>query len=99
MVLYDISILNISDAMKHSTIVNRPSARSKINVNHLSLFYRWMNILFEVADLDRASPGTVGRCGIIYMESASLGWRPYKQSFLELLPTSVFAADLVIEIF
>ena len=56
---------------------------------------RWMNILFEVADLDRASPGTVGRCGIIYMESASLGWRPYKQSFLELLPTSVFAPDLV----
>ena len=55
-----------------------------------------MNILFEVADLNCASPGTVGRCGIIYMESSSLGWRPYKQSFLELLPTSVFAPDLVL---
>ena len=59
-------------------------------------FCRWMNILFEVSDLDYASPGTVGRCGIIYMESASLGWRPYKQSFLELLPSSVFAPDQVI---
>ena len=54
-----------------------------------------MNILFEVADLNCASPGTVGRCGIIYMEASSLGWRPYKQSFLESLPTSVFAPDLV----
>ena len=55
-----------------------------------------MNILFEVSDLDQASPGTVGRCGIIYMETASLGWRPFKQSLLELLPSSVFAPDQVI---
>ena len=58
-----------------------------------------MNILFEVADLHKASPGTVGRCGIIYMECSSLGWRPLKQSFLENLPTTVFAADVVIHIF
>ena len=57
-----------------------------------------MNILFEVADLHKASPGTVGRCGIIYMETSSLGWRPLKQSFLDNLPTTMFASDVVIHI-
>ena len=55
-------------------------------------------MLFEVSDLHSASPGTVGRCGIIYMETASLGWRPLEKSFLEGLPTSVFAPDQVIYI-
>ena len=57
-----------------------------------------MNILFEVADLNKASPGTVGRCGIIFLEPTSLGWRPLKQSFLDILPTSIFAADQIASI-
>jgi dynein heavy chain len=54
-----------------------------------------MTMMFEVADLAVASPATVSRCGMVYVEPVSLGLAPYFQSWLNTLPPKVAANENV----
>ncbi|ESO02274.1 hypothetical protein HELRODRAFT_188646 [Helobdella robusta] len=54
-----------------------------------------MNMIFEPADLEQASPATVSRCGMIYLEPLQLGWMPFKDSYLEHVFPKAAEADHV----
>ncbi|KAB1258580.1 Dynein heavy chain 14; axonemal [Camelus dromedarius] len=41
-----------------------------------------IRVIFEVDSLSQASPATVGRCAMVYMDPVDLGWEPYVKSWL-----------------
>ncbi|XP_065895241.1 dynein axonemal heavy chain 1-like isoform X2 [Dysidea avara] len=45
-----------------------------------------MTMMFEVQDLAVASPATVSRCGMVYLEPSILGLTPFVTCWLEQLP-------------
>ena len=55
-----------------------------------------MKMMFEVADLAVASPATVSRCGMVYMEPESMGLSPLVSSWLNTLPEKVKGSKFIV---
>ena len=49
-------------------------------------FTEQMKMMFEVEDLNEASPATVSRCGMVYVSPNKLGWQVLTHSWVEQLP-------------
>lgn len=45
-----------------------------------------MTMMFEVEDLEEASPATVSRCGMVYMEPESMGLEHLFESYVNTWP-------------
>ena len=56
-----------------------------------------MTMMFEVEDLAVASPATVSRCGMVYMEPESLGLGVLVTSWLNTIPEKVAANKFIVQ--
>jgi len=43
----------------------------------------WMRMIFEISHLKNASPATVSRAGIIFINESDLGWTPFKDKWIQ----------------
>eukprot|EP00163_Fabomonas_tropica_P031151 TRINITY_DN730_c1_g2_i2.p1 TRINITY_DN730_c1_g2~~TRINITY_DN730_c1_g2_i2.p1 ORF type:complete len:4514 (+),score=1634.66 TRINITY_DN730_c1_g2_i2:234-13775(+) len=56
----------------------------------------WMRLVFEIANLTYATPATVSRAGILYINESDLGWNPYVQSWIDRRENSTERSNLVV---
>lgn len=62
----------------------------------------WVHVIFEVQDLAQASPATVSRCGMVYVDPTELGWIPLVKSWrsnISFLHLCEELQDFVMELF
>lgn len=55
-----------------------------------------MRLLFEISNLKHATPATVSRAGILYINPGDLGWNPFVTSWVETRSSSTEKANLTI---
>ncbi|KAJ8290699.1 hypothetical protein GJAV_G00016460 [Gymnothorax javanicus] len=55
-----------------------------------------MRLLFEISHLRAATPATVSRAGILYVNPQDLGWNPYVASWIDTRPHQSERANLTI---
>lgn len=66
---------NMNSVMDDNKLLTLPNSERIRVQNHCKL-------LFEVADLQYASPATISRCGMVYVDSRNLGYSPFVSSWL-----------------
>ncbi|XP_071447818.1 dynein beta chain, ciliary [Hetaerina americana] len=55
-----------------------------------------MRLLFEISNLRTATPATVSRAGILYINPQDLGWNPFVTSWIETRSSSSERSNLVL---
>ena len=55
-----------------------------------------MRLIFEISNLRTATPATVSRAGILYLNPGDLGWNPYVTSWVETRESQAEKASLTI---
>ncbi|KAJ1557345.1 Dynein heavy chain 10, axonemal, partial [Nowakowskiella sp. JEL0078] len=66
---------NMNSVMDDNKLLTLPNGERIRLQKHVAL-------LFEVGDLQYASPATVSRCGMVYLDPKNLGYKPYYQKWV-----------------
>uniref|UniRef100_A0A8D2LM47 Dynein axonemal heavy chain 14 n=1 Tax=Varanus komodoensis TaxID=61221 RepID=A0A8D2LM47_VARKO len=53
-----------------------------------------IRMVFEVDSLSQASPATVSRCAMVYVDPVDLGWEPYVKTWLEGFSEIIAQSDM-----
>lgn len=61
---------NMNSVMDDNKLLTLPNGERIRLVDHCKL-------LFEVYDLQYASPATISRCGMVYVDNRNLGYEPF----------------------
>jgi dynein heavy chain len=67
-----------------NTVMDNNKQLTLINGDRIKMS-DYMSLVFEVQDLSVASPATVSRAGMVYVDILDLGWQPYVTSWLRKL--------------
>ena len=67
---------NMNSVMDDNRLLTLP------NGERIRLNFPTTSMLFEVFDLQYASPATISRCGMVYVDPQDLGWQPYVERWL-----------------
>ncbi|XP_050519336.1 dynein axonemal heavy chain 6 [Diabrotica virgifera virgifera] len=54
----------------------------------------WVHMVFEVQDLSQASPATVSRCGMVYVDSEEIKWFPYVKSWMANFSEALLSQEM-----
>lgn len=73
---------NMNSVMDDNRLLTLPNGERIRLQKHSSL-------LFEVGDLQYASPATVSRCGMVYMDPKNLGYSPYFHKWCNARPSKL----------
>jgi len=65
-----------------NTVLDDSKLLTLLNGDRISLPSE-VGVLIEVDDLSEASPATISRCGMVYIDANDLGWVPFAVSWVE----------------
>ena len=72
-----VSVENMNSVMDDNKLLTLPNGE-RIRLND------WCKLLFEVFDLQYASPATISRCGMVYVDPKNLGYEPAIYRWLKI---------------